>query len=250
MDEKVMKALREPFDESLVEIKPQVVDRDNGTALAVSYVDARAVAERLDSATGGDWEFRAEVVVSATDHVVIKGTLTVCGVTREDFGEYTADNRSDMEMYKAAVSDALKRAAVQFGVGRDLYALKPRWLPYDSKTKKFVEGGRKAERQSKPEDTKTGGPYDDLIAKLNAAFGASKTRDEVFTEIHGAKANEGETKTAILLWYFTRGMEVFSGGKEYESADVLAYIKAKVTDDSVASLPDRVAALKQYFKEK
>jgi hypothetical protein len=49
-----------------------------------------------------------------------EGRLTCFGVTREDVGE--GDDP------KAAFSDAIKRAAVHFGVGRALYALRLPWL--------------------------------------------------------------------------------------------------------------------------
>ena len=38
----------------------------------------------------------------------------------------------------AAVSDALKRAAVKFGVGRYIYRLDQQWVDYDAKAKKIV----------------------------------------------------------------------------------------------------------------
>ena len=39
---------------------------------------------------------------------------------------------------KAAFSDALKRAAVKFGVGRYLYRLPAQWLDYDSQKRQFA----------------------------------------------------------------------------------------------------------------
>jgi hypothetical protein len=50
----------------------------------------------------------------------VRCRLTAFGVTREDVGEG--------EDPKAAFSDAIKRAAVQFGIGRALYALRLPWL--------------------------------------------------------------------------------------------------------------------------
>src|SRR5262249_14174357 len=39
---------------------------------------------------------------------------------------------------KAAFSDALKRAAVKFGIGRYLYRLPSQWVDYDDKKRRFV----------------------------------------------------------------------------------------------------------------
>lgn len=82
----------------------------------LSYIDARLVAQRLDDVvTPEGWEFTCEVAVTG----VIKGRLVVANVVREDFGYPNSDD--DAEPYKSAVSDALKRCAVLFGIGRHLY---------------------------------------------------------------------------------------------------------------------------------
>ena len=82
----------------------------------LSYVDARAVAQRLDDVvTPAGWDFSVEL--QAGD--VVKGKLVVGGIVREDVGYPNSDD--DAEPYKSAVSDALKRCAVLFGIGRHLY---------------------------------------------------------------------------------------------------------------------------------
>lgn len=82
-----------------------------------SYVDARAVAQRLDDVlTPAGWTFTCAVIPGSD---VVKGTLTIAGVIREDHGYPNSDR--DEEPVKAATSDALKRCAVLFGVGRHLY---------------------------------------------------------------------------------------------------------------------------------
>ncbi len=105
-------------------------------ALALAYIDARDVMARLDAAVGGDWEFDWEPVTP--DGKRVKGRLTVCGVTRCDAGE--AD-RED-EPVKSAVSDALKRCAVHFGVGRYLYHLPQVWGAYDPQKRSWSETPR------------------------------------------------------------------------------------------------------------
>lgn len=91
--------------------------RDASKHMQFSYVDARAVAQRLDDVvTPAGWEFTCSVIPGSD---VVKGTLTVHGVVREDHG-YPNSER-DEEPIKAATSDALKRCAVLFGIGRHLY---------------------------------------------------------------------------------------------------------------------------------
>jgi hypothetical protein len=82
-----------------------------------SYVDARAVMQRLDDVvTPAGWEFTS-TVIPGTD--IVHGRLTVAGFVREDYGY--PNSEKDEEPIKAASSDALKRCAVMFGIGRHLY---------------------------------------------------------------------------------------------------------------------------------
>jgi hypothetical protein len=62
--------------------------------------------------------------------VEVKCRLTVLGVSKEDVGEG--------DSLKAAFSDALKRAAVKFGVGRYLYRLEKQWVDYDPEKGRFT----------------------------------------------------------------------------------------------------------------
>lgn len=111
----VANALLAPFDPAEVEVKQ-----------GFAYVEARTVQTRLDEVVGpGGWSFEWQPITVNEEHVVLKGTLTLLGVTKEDAGEaHINPRRSEKEeLVKAAVSDALKRAAVHHGVGRLLYSL-------------------------------------------------------------------------------------------------------------------------------
>jgi hypothetical protein len=59
-------------------------------------------------------------------------------VTKMDVGG-PSDQKDEGDRRKAAFSDALKRAAVKFGVGRYLYDLPPVWCDYDAKAKQLVK---------------------------------------------------------------------------------------------------------------
>lgn len=102
--------LRRPFTPAAVKFKPQSVLGEGKGVLCVAYIDARLAGERLNHIVPDDW--------SSTFRPVGDGLmwcdLTVCGTTRSDVGEGKG---------KALVSDALKRAAVHFGVGVSLYAI-------------------------------------------------------------------------------------------------------------------------------
>lgn len=90
--------------------------------MMLSYVDARDVAERLDAVlTPAGWDFEAKAVPATN---VVHGMLRIradddAHVWREDHGYPNSDD--DAEPLKSATSDALKRCAVMFGIGRHLY---------------------------------------------------------------------------------------------------------------------------------
>ena len=90
------------------------------------YLTEEAVTRRLD-AVDPAWSFMVSRVEHRDDKCVIFATLTVCGVTREsngmDVSEYKKDSPRVPEnevnqREKAALTDALKRCARMFGIGR------------------------------------------------------------------------------------------------------------------------------------
>jgi hypothetical protein len=109
--------LAAPFTES------QLKKRQGPGGMVFTYVDSRAVAQRLTSVLGiGSWSF--DVDVADLSRSVVKGTLTAkigdATVIHSDYGYPNSDR--DPESLKSAASDALRRASVQLGVARDLYS--------------------------------------------------------------------------------------------------------------------------------
>jgi len=106
--------LRRPFSISAVKFKVQKEwggDNPSG-ALIAPYLDARLVSDRLDAIVSDLWSDAYESVGGGR---ALRCRLTIDGVTREDVGEGAKE--------KDLHSDALKRAAVKFGIGRFLYAM-------------------------------------------------------------------------------------------------------------------------------
>lgn len=104
--------LRRPFTPEAVKFKVQATwPKENPTGgLIVAYIDARLVVERLNLIVPDRWHDEYQSIGSG----LMWCHLTVDGITRKDVGEGTG---------KGLVSDALKRAAVKFGVGVSLYAI-------------------------------------------------------------------------------------------------------------------------------
>jgi hypothetical protein len=99
----------------------------------VAYVDANTVRERLDSVVAGEWDLTLELLPTlASDEpdettCSFKARLQILGVIREDVGT----GRD----YKAASTDAFKRAAVRFGIAHELYAYEQNWVQVDADSK-------------------------------------------------------------------------------------------------------------------
>jgi hypothetical protein len=141
--------LSRPFNEKELKFFPVAMSRDGKTAKVGSYVDARAVEDRLDEVIGpGLWQTTYRCIDPGDKAVECTLSLLIDGVWvgKADVGypneAKDADN-PDKEPWKAAYSDALKRAAVQWGVGRYIYSLELErdWLPVDQ-YKKFTEQPR------------------------------------------------------------------------------------------------------------
>lgn len=134
--QEIQKALASPFPADAVEWKAQTV-RDR-RALAVAYIDARCVMERLDACIGvAGWQDSYEVLPDG--NVICRLALRINGewVTKSDVGAESEQPDSG-DKRKASFSDALKRAAVKFGVGRYLYSLPAQWLDYDPQKRQLV----------------------------------------------------------------------------------------------------------------
>jgi hypothetical protein len=129
-------ALAAPFDPREVEWKPQAVNGNR--ALAIAYIDARAVMARLDRVVGlAGWQDDYEVL--GDGNVICRLRLRLGGewITKADVGG-ESDQKDEGDRRKASFSDALKRAAVKWGVGRYLYSLAGVWCDYDPQKKRFV----------------------------------------------------------------------------------------------------------------
>lgn len=126
--QEIRRALAAPFAPDAVEWRPQGKTGPGKRVQLLPYIDARDVQDRLDETVGVDgWSFALEpLVTSGGELTVARGRLEILGVAKDDVG--TASN---FEASKGCASDALKRAAVQWGIGRYLYRLPTVWVTLD-----------------------------------------------------------------------------------------------------------------------
>jgi hypothetical protein len=121
MDEEAARALRAPFPDSMIGKLPATNKRP-----VLDYVGHAAVTDRL-LAVDPTWtwepcsfnEAGAPLIYFHDNDAVMWIRLTICGVTRPGVGIVAA---SAFELEKQLISDALRNAAMRFGVALDLWA--------------------------------------------------------------------------------------------------------------------------------
>lgn len=129
-----------PFADEEIDWRIGSTNGEKTKGMALAYIDARAVMERLDGVCGpANWQCNYDV----------RGNLATCniGVKAGDQWIWKADGAgaTDVEAEKGMLSDAFKRAAVRFGVGRYLYELKSPWVDIEQmgRSYKIKDGERK-----------------------------------------------------------------------------------------------------------
>lgn len=134
--EDLTEALAAPFDPRQVKFKPAVVSGNR--ALALAYVDARVIQDRLDDVLGvTGWQDEYECLPDGSVVCRLRLRLGDEWITKMDVGGQS-EQPDEGDRRKAAFSDALKRAAVKFGVGRYLYRLPSQWVDYDPHKRQFA----------------------------------------------------------------------------------------------------------------
>ncbi|MFN2501475.1 MAG: Rad52/Rad22 family DNA repair protein [Pyrinomonadaceae bacterium] len=111
-----LRELRKTVDPNLVRQRAGRRDRD-GNVHMVEYVEWHTVADILDE-TAPNWAHMVKAIRPIGDIITVTVAITIDGVTREGIGTGKANTETGI---KKAEHDALKRAAVKFGIARELY---------------------------------------------------------------------------------------------------------------------------------
>ena len=127
--QKKMEQLQAPFTtvlpggEIVMNHKWRVQSTKNGKATCIPYVTARQVDERLDKVFGADnWSLKME---PQADRTITSISVRFDPESNNWVDKTDVGTPSDYAKIKGEASDSRKRAAVQLGVGRYLYATEP-----------------------------------------------------------------------------------------------------------------------------
>lgn len=128
----IFEQLAAPFPKEKIHWRAQSVAQKGKNAgkaaMALAYLDARDVMNRLDAAVGmGGWQ---------AEHYDAGGGKLGCKIGIQCGGEWIwksdGAGETQVEAEKGAFSGALKRAAVMWGIGRYLYDLPAPWVPCET----------------------------------------------------------------------------------------------------------------------
>lgn len=116
----IQEALAKPFPEESISWRVGSTNDDKTKGLALAYIDARDVMKRLDDVVGiGGWQ----------DRYPFKGCCEISiKIGEEWITKSNGAGETKVEAEKGEFSDAFKRAAVMWGIGRYLYDLGNTWV--------------------------------------------------------------------------------------------------------------------------
>ncbi|MGF9913717.1 Rad52/Rad22 family DNA repair protein [Paenibacillus ehimensis] len=135
--QEIMKKLQEPFHPDDIEWRVGATSGDKTKGIALAYVTNRAIQNRLDEVVGPfNWQNQFQEW---------KGTSQICGISirfgNEWVTKWDGADDSNQDAVKGGLSDAMKRAGYQWGIGRYLYKLENIWVPIKQQGKSYVLAG-------------------------------------------------------------------------------------------------------------
>lgn len=139
-NKEIQKALCEPFSSEDVEWRVQNTTKDKSKGMAVAYITSRAIQKRLDE-TVGPYCWRVEY---KPWHLIGGKTSQICGLSvldearNEWITKWDGADATDFEPIKGGISDAFKRAAVLWGIGRYLYAMDEVWVEVEPRGNSYA----------------------------------------------------------------------------------------------------------------
>ena len=132
---KIWEALKKPFAESDVEwrVCRSGITKDRPWVLCLCYVTNRAIMDRLDEVVGPqNWKNEFTQAPEGGILCGISIRIDSNGLNEEWITKWDGADNTDIEATKGGLSGAMKRAAVQWGIGRYLYNLEENFATIES----------------------------------------------------------------------------------------------------------------------
>lgn len=218
-----LNALSAPFPPDKVSWRVGSTNKDKTKGMALCYIDARDVMDRLDEVCGpAGWQ-------CSYPHANGK---TVCsiGIKIGDEWVWKANGAgdTDIEAEKGALSDSFKRAAVCWGIGRYLYDLDSPWVNIEPAGRSFRIQASELARLTK---------YQPLISAKPVRVVTGKT----IADLPPDEPTESEVKTVALL---KAGID-----NAHTLPDLRDWWADSQTQSLLKTLPPKMRGAIEYAKE-
>ena len=129
MNQQITRKLQDPFEPSDVEWRAQqggISGNGKPWVKVIPYITSRAVQQRLDDVFGPfGWKIEQRETNDGKGYIC---TISVYDAeTQQWISKQDGSEKTNIEPLKGGVSGAMKRAAVQWGIGRYLYNMEEAW---------------------------------------------------------------------------------------------------------------------------
>lgn len=241
-ENKYFEEFGKPFLSSDVSWKIQRTNKEKTRGMAVPYLDARAISDRLDAVVGqygwkDSYTMWHDCVMDGKEKSSQLCTISIYDTDlKEWIGKTDGAENTDFEAVKGGLSDAFKRAAVKWNIGRYLYSFEPVWVNLEN------QYGRAAIAET--EKQRLNEIYNRKVAEIfgNAAKtedkkqqGTPKSQTPVY-EIKSIKVDKGENgaRSALVLSHGNKNYRAFmnSSDDKLKTGTKLKNIKGETKKNS------------------
>ena len=159
--------LTNPLNAGQIEFKINTVSKTNSGVWAsiLAYKDARTDMQVLDDVCG---PFNWSIEYQRDSKGILQCTISIWDETKVQWISKTSNGvASDFESEKGEYSDAMKRAAFMWGIGRQLYDFPAIWIQLSEGDYYMAGDKAKASRKLRPNDWEwnVSQDYQTVIAK-------------------------------------------------------------------------------------
>ena len=157
---KIRMELSRPFAPEDLEWRLQGTNKAKTGGFAVPYVTNRAIMDRLDDVVGPENWYNH----FSPWHCSGKKDAQICGISiffeerKEWITKWDGAEDTDIESVKGGLSDSMKRAAVQWGIGRILYKMDTVWVDIEQRGNSYAIAAKDRAKLDKA--------YLDMLKKL------------------------------------------------------------------------------------
>lgn len=202
--------LEKPFLDNELEFRVGATNSDKTKGLALAYIQARAIQNRLDEVVGiENWRVSYKEINGG---FLAKLELKI---NNEWIAKEDGANVTDYEAIKGGISSAFKRAASVWGIGRYLYEIESQWLPIEQKGKAYIfKETPKLNTKDQENNSNNNTSKEERAKNIELTFGKykGKTLGDIFNEnkeyLVYLIANSKDTKIVNACKYLLNFKEV------------------------------------------